>query len=167
MIFSRPFAGVVLALCALGLGGCATAPKPPSPTAAAAQSSWTGRLGLQVENNPGKSFSAAFDLRGSPAAGELTLFSPLGGTLATMSWAPGAATLRAGSETRQFESLDALAAQATGTPIPVAALFDWLAGVNTAVPGWEADLSGVTEGRIHARRVQPPPAADLRVAFDR
>ena len=124
-------------------------------------------MALQVADNPSQSFSAGFELRGSARSGELTLFTPLGGTLALLSWAPGAATLRASGQTRQFESVDQLAAQATGTAIPVAALFDWLAGVNTTVPGWQTDLSQVDKGRLHAKRTEPPPSADLRLAFDR
>jgi outer membrane lipoprotein LolB len=57
--------------------------------------------------------------------------------------------------------------QATGASLPVAALFDWLAGVNTPVPGWEADLSQLGEGRLRAQRREPPPLADLRVVLDR
>jgi outer membrane lipoprotein LolB len=57
--------------------------------------------------------------------------------------------------------------EATGSAIPVAALFDWLEGRNTAVPGWQADLSELGQGRLRAQRMQPPPAADLRVVLDR
>jgi outer membrane lipoprotein LolB len=128
---------------------------------------WTGRLALQVEERANQSFSAGFELRGRPETGELTLFNPLGGTVAVLAWAPGSATLRASGQTRQFESLEALAAHVTGAPIPVAALFDWLEGRNTAVPGWQADLSQLADGRLRARRDSPPPAADLRVAFER
>jgi outer membrane lipoprotein LolB len=120
-----------------------------------------------VQDNPSQSFSAGFELRGSAGAGELSLYNPLGGTLAVMAWEPGSATLRSGNEVRRFDSIDALAAQASGTPIPVTALFDWLAGSNTPVPGWTADLSQLPEGRIRARRVEPLPEADLRVAIDR
>ena len=164
MSSSKNLAGWLLALSAL-LAGCATPLRTSAPASQSA-SVWTGRMALQVENSPERSFSASFELRGSAEAGELSLFSPLGGTLAAMSWAPGAATLRAGGQTRQFESLDALASQATGTPIPVAALFDWLAGVNTPVAGWQANLAGIAQGRLSARRSDPPPSADLRVVFD-
>jgi outer membrane lipoprotein LolB len=51
--------------------------------------------------------------------------------------------------------------------MPVAALFDWLAGVPTPVPGWEPDLAALSDGRIRAHRTQPPPEADLRVVLDR
>lgn len=128
---------------------------------------WRGRMALQVEDNPSQSFSAGFELRGRPDAGELMLYNPLGGTLAALRWEPGSATLRSGEQVRQFDSIDALVTSATGTAIPVASLFDWLSGSNTPVNGWEADLSQLAQGRLRARRVAPPPTADLRVALDK
>ena len=128
---------------------------------------WIGRLALQVQDNQAQSFSAGFELRGRPEAGELTLFTPLGGVAAALSWEPGGATLKNGANVQRFESVDAVVTQATGSAIPVAALFDWLEGKNTQVPGWQADLSQLADGRLRARRMQPPPAADLRVVFDR
>ena len=149
----------------LALAGCAQAPVRP-PAASAAVQSWSGRLSLQVDDTRAQSFAAGFELTGDAQTGEMKLTNPLGGTLAVLAWAPGSATLRSGNDTRQFPSLDALAAQVTGTPIPVAALFDWLRGVNTPVPGWQADLSQLNQGRLRAQRSDPLPAADLRLAFD-
>jgi outer membrane lipoprotein LolB len=148
------------------LSGCATVPKPAGPVDAQT-GPWSGRLALQVEDNQSQSFSAGFELKGSARAGELTLFNPLGGTLAALSWSPGSATLLGNGEPRQFDSVDALVAHATGAAIPVAALFDWLRGTNTPVPGWQADLSQLEAGRLRAQRTQPPPPADLRVVLDR
>lgn len=162
---ARGAAGGLLLVFALLVAGCAT-PRSPAP-AAPGTAVWNGRMALQVEDQASRSFSAGFELRGSPQSGELTLFNPLGGTLALLSWAPGAATLRADGQSQQFASLDELAAHVTGAPIPVAALFDWLAGVNTPVPGWQPDLSQLAQGRLRARRVEPPPAADLRLALER
>lgn len=124
-------------------------------------------MALQVQDKPGDSFSAGFELKGMVSAGELTLFTPLGGTAALLKWAPGEATLETGGQTRRFESIDALVAAATGSPLPVAALFDWLAGTDTPVAGWQADLSGLREGRLQARRQVPAPVADLRLVLDR
>ncbi|MES2184740.1 MAG: outer membrane lipoprotein LolB [Pseudomonadota bacterium] len=160
---------------ALLLGGCAaTAPASSSPSPAtgasspaAAPSAWSGRLGLQVEGQDSQSFSASFDLKGRPEAGELTLTSPIGSTLAVLQWSPGSATLRSGQGARSFGSLEELVAHATGTAIPVPALFDWLAGTPTPVPGWEPDLRQQAEGRITARRFSPQPNATLRVVLDR
>jgi outer membrane lipoprotein LolB len=156
---------LVAAALVLGLAACAQAPVRPPATAAAAQS-WSGRLALQVDDPRAQSFAAGFELTGDAQSGEMKLTNPLGGTLAVLAWSPGSATLRSGNDTRQFASLDALAAQVTGTPIPVAALFDWLRGINTPVPGWQADLSQLAQGRLRAQRSDPLPAADLRLAFD-
>jgi outer membrane lipoprotein LolB len=144
------------------LGGCATPQRPAGPV----PDRWAGRLALQVEDQPSQSFSAGFELQGSPTTGELSLISPLGSTLALIQWTPARATLTAQSRTTEFESLDALLAKVAGAPIPVRALFDWLAGRPATVPGWEADLSGAADGRISARRMEPPPKADLRIVLE-
>jgi outer membrane lipoprotein LolB len=156
----------LLAGAMLLVAGCAQPPRAPQKDDVSV-SVWRGRMALQVQDNPSQSFSAGFELRGRADAGELMLYSPLGGTLAALRWAPGLATLRSGEQVRQFDSIDALLAGATGTAIPVASLFDWLAGSNTAVNGWEADLSQLGEGRLRARRLTPAPVADLRVALDK
>lgn len=149
------------------IAGCAIPTRTPG-TFDQKNAFWSGRLSLQVDQAPEQSFAAAFELKGSAAEGELLLFSPLGNTLAVLRWLPGSATLTSGNDVRRFDSLEALVGQSTGTPIPVSALFDWLAGVATPVPGWQADLSQLTDtGRINARRVTPLPTADLRVALDR
>ncbi len=149
----------------LALSGCATPPRPAP--AAGADGPWSGRLALQVKDQASQSFSAMFELSGSADAGELTLTSPLGGILAVLAWAPGSATLRSNGSTRSYPSVDALVTQATGAAIPLAALFDWLRGRNTPVPGWRANLSQLAQGRISAVRHDPQPEADLRVALDR
>lgn len=157
--------GVVLGAAAL-LGGCAHRLEAPPPSVAAS-SPWTGRLALQVENEPSQSFFAGFELKGDARSGELALFNPLGGTLAQMAWAPGSATLRSGGQVRAFDSIDTLVAQALGTAVPVAALFDWLEGRPTPVPGWQPDLSQLAGGRLLATRLTPAPQAWLRLALDR
>ena len=94
------------------------------------------------------------------------LYGPLGSTAAHLNWTPDAATLRSNGSVRQFNSLDALALQATGTNLPIAALFDWLAGRDVPVPGWQADLSQLGQGRLTARRTQPEPSAELRLILE-
>jgi outer membrane lipoprotein LolB len=152
------------ALSAVLLSGCAVPPRTPAATGAQA---WAGRLALTVEGQASQSFSASFELTGAPDAGELSLFNPLGATVAVLSWSPGSATLRANGNRREFPSLETLAQEATGAPLPVAALFDWLAGKPTPVSGWQPDVSQVAEGRLRARRTDPPPPADLRVLIER
>lgn len=156
----------LLLAAAVFVAGCA-APARTTTRAEGDPPSWNGRLALQVESEPPQSFAAGFELKGSAQNGELLLFSPLGQTLAALSWAPGQASLRANNTQRDFDSLDALVTQATGTAIPVAALFDWLAGRAAAVPGWQADLSQLESGRLVAKRSDPAPPAVLRVAFER
>ncbi len=124
-------------------------------------------MALRVDADPPQSFSAAFALSGGPQAGELTLISPLGTVLAVMQWQPGEALLRQGEQTRRYGSLDALAEDATGTPLPVRALFGWLGGQPQAVPGWQADVTRLDDGRLSARRLMPLPTAELRVVLDR
>jgi outer membrane lipoprotein LolB len=161
-------AALALAACAL-LAGCATPPAPraAAPAGTAAEASWSGRLALRVEDGRTAPLSAGFDLRGRPEAGELRLGTALGGTVAVLQWAPGRAVLRSGTQEQQFESLDALVAHVAGTALPVQALFDWLDGKPTEVPGWRVDLAQIGQGRLQATRTEPAPAADLRIALDR
>lgn len=151
--------------CALLLAGCAHLNSGRQNADLSAF--WSGRLALQVDGSAAQSFSASFELKGSAESGELILFNPLGGTVARMQWQPGSATLHANGEIRPFESLEALVAQATGAPLPLAALFDWLRGSNTPVPGWQADLARLNDGRLIAVRSQPEPTATLRLVLDK
>lgn len=128
---------------------------------------WTGRLALQLESEPPQSFAAGFELQGTAETGQLSLFSPFGNTLAVMRWSAQAATLQTNGAAQQFDSLDALVTQVTGTALPIPALFAWLTGTPTPVPGWDADLSRLNQGQLLARRSEPAPVAVLRLAIDR
>ena len=129
---------------------------------------WAGRISLQIHSEPPQSFAASFELKGQPGQGELKLISPLGSVLGVLRWSPGEAVLDSGNgKVQRFSSVDELMAQATGTAVPVTALFAWLLGDPVSVSGWSADLSRHGEGRISAKRIQPAPQADLRVVLDR
>jgi outer membrane lipoprotein LolB len=154
-------------LAAALLAGCASPPPKTVEAVSTETGPWSGRLALQVEDRQSQSFSANFQLKGDARTGELTLSHPLGGTLAVLAWAPGSATLRSNGAPQEFDSVEALVAQATGSALPVAALFDWLRGTNTPVAGWQADLSQLENGRLRAQRLHPTPLADLRVVLDR
>ncbi|MBA3773260.1 MAG: outer membrane lipoprotein LolB [Ramlibacter sp.] len=154
------------AIALVALAGCASPPRT-AELHDPAGSPWNGRLALQVQDQASQSFSASFELKGSARAGELTLFGPLGGTLAALIWQPGGASLNADGQVRQFESVDAIVAHVTGAAIPIGALFDWLRGIDTPVEGWRADLSQLGQGRLGAKRLAPAPEADLRVVFER
>ena len=113
------------------IAGCAI------PTRASVQNGpelapWRGRLAVRIEadqpQSQAQSFSASFELTGTPLNGELTLFTPLGNTAAALSWSAQSALMRTNGDVRHFESLDELIKQAVCTDIPVVALFAWLAG---------------------------------------
>lgn len=165
-----PVGGRRLALAAatsalLVLTGCA-APRAPVVRSADMQT-WTGRLSLRIDSEPVQSFAALFELTGAPEAGELTLTSPIGSTLAVLRWSPDQAQLLSGGDMKRYPSLDALIQAVTGAAIPVPALFAWLAGRNEMVPGWRPNLSQVAQGRLQATRESPQPEAELRVIFER
>ncbi len=162
---ARRFALATATAALLVLAGCA-APRAPVARPPDTQT-WTGRLSLRIDSEPVQSFAAMFELTGTPEAGELTLTSPIGSTLAVLQWSPGQALLRNGGEARRYASLDALIQAATGAAIPVPALFGWLAGHEAAVPGWRPNLSQVAQGRLQATRESPQPEAELRVVFER
>lgn len=143
------------------LAGCALPARAPI-----AGPRWSGRLALSVQGEASQSFTAGFDLSGSPHEGELELFTPIGGTAALLRWTPGSARLLSpGQPARTASSLEALLVEAIGTTLPVAALFDWLAGVPTIAEGWQADLSHRADGRLQARRLTAP-TADLRLVLE-
>ena len=157
------FIGRRAALLALSatLAACA-APRLRAP----GETVWTGRLALRVDSQPPQAFSALFELRGHAREGELMLTSPLGQTLATVRWSPEGAELQRGSDLRRRASLDELTTELSGAPLPVIAMFDWLAGREAAAGGWQAELSQHAQGRLVARRDQPLPAAELRLVFE-
>ncbi|MBO9648353.1 MAG: hypothetical protein J7605_07560 [Variovorax sp.] len=151
---------------ALTVAGCAT-PGTSKQAGPGQIEAWSGRLSLRIDSQPVQTFAALFELRGAPQAGNLTLTSPIGNTLAQLHWAPGEALLMNGKETRRYDSVDALIEAATGAAIPVAALFGWLAGRDEHVPGWRPDLSQISAGKLQATRESPEPRADLRIVFER
>ncbi|PUE62925.1 hypothetical protein B9Z45_02365 [Limnohabitans sp. 2KL-17] len=157
---------VWLSLCSLGmltLAGCAT----PRSKSASAAAFWSGRLALQLNSTPPQNWSASFELQGSAEQGEMTLLSPIGTTLARLSWTPQEALLEQGQEKIKSRNLRSLSQHLTGTDLPIPALFAWLAGQAADAPGWQVDLSAHPEGRMTARRSSPSPEAVLRILIDR
>lgn len=139
-------------------------------TANEANFSYQGRIAIRVDTEPPQSLSGAFSLNGNAHSGDLSLSTPLGSTLAQLSWTQQVAVLTANNETRRFDSTDALLLQVTGTELPLAALFDWLAGRDTPAKGWQVDLSQMNHPdtpRLIAKRTAPLPAVELRVVLDK
>lgn len=160
----RLLLGTVLLASVALLSGCAQTAGKNEP----AENTWSGRLALQVEGNSAQSFAAQFDLQGDVRRGALVLSSPFGTQLAQVSWEDGHAQLLApGQPTQTSDSLDKLLEDALGARIPVAALFQWLRGEQAAAPGWDADTTQMSEGRLVARRHSPQPAAVLRITLSR
>ncbi len=147
----------------LTLAGCATPRLKPANTA----DFWSGRLALQLNGTPPQNWSASFELQGSAEQGEMALFSPIGTTLARLSWTPQSALLEQGQDKTESSNLQSLSQRLTGTDLPIAALFAWLAGKSSDAPGWQVDLSAHAEGRVTARTIARVPEAVLRILLDR
>ena len=136
---------------ALLAAGCTTTRLSPMDSNAY----WSGRMALQVLKDPPESLSAGFELQGSAQAGEMVLISPQG------------ARLTQGQQQIDSPSLQKLGSRLTGTELPIAALFEWLAGRPAEAVGWQVDLSAHAQGRISAERRETSPGAVLRIALDR
>ena len=133
-----------------------------------------GRIAIRVDTEPSQSLSGAFILNGNAQNGDLSLSTPLGSILAELSWTPQQAVLKANNETRRFDSIDTMMLQATGTVLPLAALFDWLLGRDTPALGWQIDLTQMNQAdnqtsnqRLIAKRSAPLPTVELRVVLDK
>lgn len=147
------------------LAGCVSPPRV-TPPLGQTTTQWSGRLALRIDADPVQSFSAGFELRGNAQTGELSLYSPLGATVAQMAWTPGDARLRWDGKERRFDSMDALTLQATGTELPVASIFQWLVGQDVSTVGWQADLRELPKGRLVARRSTPLPSVEMRLVLE-
>ncbi len=180
----------MLAASLLLVAGCATVPGPRIDDGGEVLS---GRLALRVDAvdpTPARSFSAAFDLRGTATSGTLGLSTPLGSMLAEARWSPAEVALVTPQGTRRFASLDALTRELLGESVPIEAWFDWLRGrpwsgaasmptaasPDTTVPpapagfaqlGWNVDLARFGEGAVSATRTAPAPMVTVRIRLDR
>lgn len=154
-----------------GLAGCASVGQPHT----ASSESISGRLSLRVEagtTTPAKSLSGGFELQGSPAAGQLSLSTPLGTVMAQARWSATQAWLTTPQGETSYPDLDSLTQHLLGESLPVAALFDWLRGrpwpgapsqANTPPAdsgfqqlGWAVNLTRFNEGWVTAQRTQEP-----------
>lgn len=159
-----------LCLAASLLAGCASF----WPTAPGAESI-SGRLSVHVDaagSNKASDVSGAFELQGSPSAGQLNLSTPLGTVVAQARWTGKQAWMVTSDGETAYADLDSLTREMLGESLPVAALFDWLKGrpwpgapsqVNTipAEPGfqqlgWTISLARFSDGLVAAERRQAP-----------
>lgn len=148
------------------IAGCAHTTRASAPLAPD-EVRWQGHLALIVRSEPPQAFSADFELVGTPRAGVLTFYSPLGSTVARLQWDADGAELQSTGQPQHFDTLDALTLHTTGAVLPVTSLFAWLRGDSPDTPGWQVDLRRIADGRLQAQRYAPEPAADLRVVLER
>ena len=130
---------------------------------------YQGRLSLRIASDTPQSLYGAFTISGDAQTGEMSLNSPLGNTVAKLTWTPQTALLVANNTTTTYPSTEALITTVTGTALPLPALFDWLAGINTPIEGWELDLSNMQNPdnrKFIAKRISPLPTVELRIALE-
>ena len=161
MSADRIFIGWLITCIFTVLTGCAAPGLQNTPSAKTGEF-WRGRLAVRVTANtvstPSQSFSAGFELSGTPQAGDLAFFTPIGTTAAQVHWTPSEARLQTPSETRSFVNLNTLLLALLGTDVPVTALFAWLNGRSVATDGWTADLTERNLGKISAHKLLAPQA---------
>lgn len=166
---NKRLASSLLSLCLLfAVAGCAVPSRIPDEKAAQT-ARWIGRMSVRVEATPAQgpqAFSSSFELQGGPAQGQLLFFTPVGSTAAAITWSPQQAHMQSGTETHAFSSIAELIERVLGTPVPVAALFAWLAGEPLSLDGWQVDQSQFADGKITARRSSPAPGAEIRVVLE-
>jgi outer membrane lipoprotein LolB len=135
----------------------------PTPARSAGAYIREGRLFLRVDSEPPTITQADISLQGTPEAGQLTLYGPLGITQGLLRWSPGEAVWSRGQEQQRFSSLDALLTQTLGTTLPVPTMFAWLEGRAIALEGWDLITLPSSDQPLVARRRHPAPTLELRL----
>ena len=136
-----PVLGLVLALSA-----CSTLTSPFSSGAAPSagtvapyreQVELTGRLNVVYQkNDKPESATVNFNWQQTAQRTDVTLYSPVGSTLATIAVTPHEAVLtQSGKAPRSAPDVDALSAQLLGWSLPVSGLRDWLQGYAVGADG--------------------------------
>jgi outer membrane lipoprotein LolB len=168
-------AAFMLSACAIGSGagaGAGTSAAPADNQVVTVQAEVpkpafkAGRFALQIDSQPPQSFILSFDLTGGLPDGTLNIYNPLGLQMARLEWTATSAKLVQGSQVGYAANLESLVYQLTGTPLPTAALIDWLGGKPTPAEGWNVDVSEWHLRRLVLERVQPAPRTVLRIAFE-
>ncbi len=173
-------------LALIALAGCATVTPPAAVVPDPLARSHAGRLAVKVDGDEARSFTAGFDLQGTDVRGQLALISPIGTQVGRAVWQPGSVLWQSADGDRRFDNLDALAEEMLGEAVPLAALFDWMAGRPwSALPsrpltaadgvgaetgfrqlGWSVQTGRVADGVIVAQRRLPAPTLTVRIKLD-
>ena len=131
---------LALAVIAAALTGCATSKANLSHANVAAYRdtvNLSGRLSVnyQKDGAPG-SITGQFNWQQTPGRVDVSLASPLGQTIATISVTPESATLTQSERPpRVAKDLDTLTNQSLGWSLPVSGLRDWVQGYATGADG--------------------------------
>lgn len=155
------------ALLCFAIAGCGVFSSKHKNSALAQTGNWEGRLNLKILSKPPEQFSANFTLQGTPTLGELTIYTPIGTTLAVASWNAEGAVLEEGSQKQKFASMEALTKHVTGASLPLTSLMSWLNADGENIPGWEIRSENQPGGRrLFAKRVTPLPQLQLTLVLD-
>ena len=139
--FPFPPAALAAALVSIvALAGCATPSAPLSTAAVApyqAAIEMNGRLSVNYsKDGKRETLSGKFNWLQTANRTDVSLATPLGSTIATITVAPGYASLtEAGKRPRVADDIDSLSTQPLGWTLPVSGLRDWLQGHATAADG--------------------------------
>ncbi|WP_332861608.1 outer membrane lipoprotein LolB [Janthinobacterium svalbardensis] len=130
----------------MALSACSTLPSPfassSAPSSATVgpyreQVELTGRLNVvyQKDDKP-ESATVNFNWQQTAQRTDVTLYSPVGSTLATIAVTPREAVLtQSGKAPRSAPDVDTLSAQMLGWSLPVSGLRDWLQGYAVGADG--------------------------------
>jgi outer membrane lipoprotein LolB len=132
-------------LLAAALAGCASAPErpagaPPSGPVAPYTDTieLTGKINVAYtrDGQHESPLHGRFEWQQSAQRTDVTIYSPLGQTVAQIAVTPQQATLKEGNKPlRTADNIDALSTQALGWTLPVSGLREWLQGHATAAGG--------------------------------
>lgn len=135
---------IPLATLCLALSACSTLPftssQPPSSQSVAPyrdQVELAGRLNVVYQkNDKPESATVNFTWQQTAQRTDVTLFSPVGSTLATIAVTPQEAVLtQSGKPPRSAPDVDTLSSRLLGWSLPVSGLRDWLQGHALAQDG--------------------------------
>jgi outer membrane lipoprotein LolB len=116
---------------AVALSGCATANLSTAPVGAYRDTiDLNGKIAVNYQNNGEQQpVNGNFSWSQRPGRIDVSIFNPLGQTVAEISVTPDSATLtQANRAPRTAKDIDTLTQQALGWQLPVAGLRDWLQG---------------------------------------
>ncbi len=128
---------------------------------------WQGRLAVRVSGDSPQSFSAQFALQGNSERGILSLYTPLGSTVAQVQWSDRGAFLTGEGEPRHFETVGALTQTLTGAELPIGALFAWLQSGRIEAAGWQVERADREAGVLVAHQQNARNSVDLKLLLER